>query len=97
MSELTIQHKGLGIRAVMKELTQRDLENFGAALALEKMESASQRRGANLRAAIRAGWFTELEPAIAVDQVADLLPVVVKFLGEWIDLVYAEVTKIPPE
>ena len=50
-----------------------------------------------MRAAITAGWFSEIQPAITVDQVADQEPAVIKLLGDWIDQVYGEVTIIPPE
>ncbi len=96
--EITIESKKLGIKATIKSLLQRDLEKFGAALADEGvLSSGSQRRGANVRAAIQAGWFTELKPELTPETVADQLPVVIKVLGDWIDLVYREVTTIPPD
>lgn len=95
--EMTIEHKGLGVRATIKPLTQRDLENFSAAVVSEETRTATQRRGANLRAAIKAGWFSELDPAMTAEQVADQRPAVVRLLGEWIEAIYVEVTTIPPE
>lgn len=96
--ERGIEHKKMRIKAVVKRLTQRDLERFGEAISSEPpATSASQRRGANVRAAIKAEWFETLEPAMTVDQVGDQEPAVVKFLGDWIDMVYAEVTNIPPD
>lgn len=96
--EITIESKKLGVKATIKSLLQRDLEKFGAALAEEGvLSSGSQRRGANVRAAIQAGWFTEIEPSLSVEQVADQLPAVIVFLGTWIDLVYREVTTVPPD
>lgn len=95
--EATIEHKGLGVRATVKALKQRDVEVFSQVLISEEVRTASQRRGANLRAAIQAGWFTELTPAMTVESVADQAPAVVRLLGEWIEAVYAEVTTVPPE
>ena len=97
MDSKTIEHKKLGVKATIRPLKQRDLESFGAALAQLPSESSSQRRGANVRAAITAGWFSEIQPAITADQVADQEPAVIKLLGDWIDQVYGEVTIIPPE
>ncbi|MHB0922608.1 MAG: hypothetical protein ACYC3H_01410 [Bellilinea sp.] len=96
---MAIEHKKLGVKAVLKPLTQRDLEKFGEALAAEPTPaaSASFRRGANVRAAIKAGWFEELTPAMTVDEVGDQPPSVIKLLGDWIDQVYGEVTNIPPD
>lgn len=95
--ELKIEHKKLGVKATVKRLTQRDLEKFGESLALETPASASQRRGANVRAAINAGWFEGLTPAMTADEVGDQPPTVIKLLGDWIDQVYGEVTTIPPD
>ncbi|HWR66069.1 MAG TPA: hypothetical protein VN364_08115 [Bellilinea sp.] len=97
MDPKTIEHKKLGVKATIKPLKQRDLESFGAVLAQLPSASTSQRRGANVRAAITAEWFSEIQPAMTVDQVADQEPVVIKLLGDWIDQVYGEVTIIPPE
>ncbi len=93
----TIEHKKLGVKAVIKVLTQRDLEAFGAAYSEEKTNSASQMRGANTRAAIKAGWFAELEPAIKAEEVGDQPPAVVWILGDFVDQAYREATAIPPE
>lgn len=97
----SLEHPGLGVRAQVKELTQGDLERFGAAIVGEMARnpenSTSQRRGNALRAAIAAGWFEELAPVIAVSQVNDQAPAVVALLGEWIDRLYIEVTTIPPK
>jgi hypothetical protein len=95
--ERTIEHKKLGLRATIKPLRQRDLESFGAAFAPESITTASQRRGANLRAAIRAGWFTDLQPAMTADEVGDQPPAVVRYLGEFVEAVYGEVTTVPPD
>ena len=93
-----VEHKTLHVKANIKDnLTQRDLEAFGAVMASESGRSASEHRGSNVRAAIIAGWFTELEPAMTADQVYDQHPAVIKLLGDWIDKVYGEVTEIPPE
>lgn len=93
-----IQHKTLEVHAKLKDLRQRDLEIFGAALAEEGvLLSASQRRGANVRAALKAGWFEVLQPEMTVESVADQHPAVIKLLGEAIDTIYGEVTAIPPE
>ena len=97
MEPKTIEHKKLGVKATVKSLKQRDLESFGAVLSQLPSESASQRRGANVRAAIIAGWFSEIQPAITADLVADQEPTVIKLLGDFIDQVYGEVTIIPPE
>jgi len=95
--EYIIEHKKLGVRAVIKPLKQRDLEAFGAALSETPSESASQRRSGNVRAAIQAGWFSEITPPLTIEDIPDQLPVVIKLLGDFIDRVYSEVTTIPPE
>ncbi len=95
--DVTIDHKKLGVHAEIKDLRQRDLEAFGAVIAREDLGSASQCNGANVRAAIQAGWFKDLTPAISVDQVADQSPAVIRLLGSFVEAVYREVTQIPPE
>lgn len=97
MDEVTFEHKKLGIKATIKSLKQRDLEAFGAAISKEPKGSKSQDAGANVRAAIQAGWFTELTPVMTVEQVGDQSPAVIRFLGAYVDAVYQEVTTIPPE
>lgn len=98
MKQNKVDHKTLHVKAEIKDnLTQRDLEAFGAVLASEGTVSLSQKRGANVRAAIQAGWFKELQPAMTVEQVAEQSPVVIRLLADWIDEIYDEVTTIPPE
>ncbi len=98
MVNRTIENKKLGVKATIKEnLRQRDLEAFGESRAAETGVSASQSRGANVRAAINAAWFTELTPAMTAEQVGDQIPAVVRLLGDWIDKIYVELIEIPPE
>ena len=94
--EHILEHVGLGVRARIKDLTQGDLEAFGAALVGEATDSASQRRGAYLRAALVAGWFVELVPALEAEQVIGQSPARVRLLGDWVDQIYGEVTNVPP-
>lgn len=96
MDPKTIENKTLGVKATIKPLTQRDLESFGSAMSEEDTKSASQRRGANVRSAIRAAWFSELKPELTADIVGDQSPALIKLLGEWVEEVYREVTNIPP-
>lgn len=95
--EVSIQHKKLGVKATVRSLCQRDLEAFGAAITKEDLGSASQRMGANVRAALQAGWFIELEPALTADQVVSQPPAVIRLLGGFVETIYREVTEIPPE
>jgi len=95
--EKTIKHKTLEVHAVIKDLRQRDLEAFGSAFMRERPTSASERRGANVRAAIQAGWFEKLDPPMTVEIVADQDPRIIRLLGDAIDDIYEEVTAIPPE
>lgn len=98
MVKKTIENKKLGVKAMIKaDLRQRDLEAFGASRSEETAISMSQNRGANVRAAIRAGWFTELKPEMSAEQVGDQTPAVICLLGDWIDDIYAELVTIPPE
>ena len=97
MVQKTIENKSLGVKATIKPLTQRDLESFGGAIAPEETKSASQRRGANVRSAIRAAWFIELKPELTAETVGDQSPALIKFLGDWVEEVYREVTDIPPD
>lgn len=98
MEPRTITNKTLGVKATLVEpVTQGHLERFGAHMAEEQTGSASQRRGANVRSALSAGWFVALSPEMTPTQVSDQDPRVVRLLGDWIDRVYAEVTTIPPE
>ena len=92
----TIEHKTLGIKATIKELTQRDLESFGNAASKYSFKSTSQMRGSNVKSAIEAGWFSELIPALTVEQVGECSPAVIRLLGDWVGLIYTEVTTIPP-
>lgn len=93
----SIQHKTLEVRAKVKELKQRDLEAFGSYWMQERPTSASERRGANVRAAIQAGWFEELEPAMTVEDTYNQDPRIIRLLGDAIDQIYEEVTAVPPE
>jgi hypothetical protein len=98
MEPRKLTHRSMGVAAELKEpLTQGDLEAFGDALMREKLISASQRRGAYLRAAISAGWFKTLAPEMKAEEVAAQPPAVVRLLGDWLDQVHDEVTAIPPE
>ena len=94
--EYTIEHKKLGVKATIKSLKQRDLAAFGAAAAKYSYASMSQARGANVKAAIEAKWFLVLEPELLIDDVDNCEPSLIRFIGDWIGLVYKEVTTIPP-
>jgi hypothetical protein len=98
MEPRVIEHKGLGIRLVIQEpaaLKQGDLERFGDAIAVEAAQSRAQQRGANVRAAIAAGWI--LEPTWTADQVGQQKPAVIGWISGIVDATYQEITTVPPE
>ena len=98
MGPRIIEHKKLGVRLVIRapeDLTQADLERFGAAICADKGLSKSEQEGANVRAGLAAGWI--LEPAWTPEQVGAQRPAVIKWIAAFVDALYKEVTTIPPE
>jgi hypothetical protein len=94
-------HKGLDLKLKLKfnadELRQGDLEAFMAAYASFKHLGTTlpEDNGKTLRAAIKAGWIEE--PKMALDDVAAMRPVTVRWYAEQIDSVYTKARTIPPE
>ncbi len=99
MAEFT--HQKLALRLVLPEaadLKQRDVDKFMAAFSAQKQgNSPREDNGKTLRAALKAGWVKDSEPALKAEQVDDLSPAVVRWFAERIDRLYVEASTVPPE
>lgn len=95
-------HKSLNTRLVLKgaeELTQGDVDRFMAAFnAQPQGNSIPEDNGKTVRAALKAGWITEIseEPHTA-ESVDGWRPSHVRWYAMQIDRMYAEARAVPNE
>ena len=91
---MDFEHKKLG-KLMVKELTQRDVENFGKEYRALDRKSQVDVNGATVRAAIKAGLITE--PEWTVEMVDQMKPYLVAWYAQCIDKAYLEATTVPNE
>lgn len=92
-------HKKTGWKVVVKELTQKQLEDYMAAWRRLRPAVAStpEDDGAVLRAALSSGILIETNPPLKPEDVDGLSPGLVRWMADRIDQVYEEATSVPPE
>jgi len=94
-------HARLGLRLELIEveaLKQRDVERYMAAYRAIKIgDSLHEQNGKVLRAALASGWVKAISPPMTADDVGQQKPGIVRWFAQHIDVLYAEVTAIPPE
>jgi hypothetical protein len=87
------EHEKLG-KCVLKDLTQKDLEDFHEAMKGKGELSLTKWRGDSVRAFAKQGLIEE--PVIKADEVDGLSPGMVYWLSECITKLQAEALNIDP-
>jgi len=92
---MEIKHESLGVDIKVKDdLRQKHIEALMDAFDGENTQGIVRYHGAIVRSAIIAGWIES--PAMKAEDVGDMYPAVIRFVGEALDKIYSEITEIPP-
>ena len=90
---MEFEHKKFG-KCVLKDLTQKMLEDFSVDMKGLEREPLSVWRGAGVRSAVEHGIL--VEPAMTVDDVDSAKPGLIIWLADCVAKVIAEATDIDP-
>lgn len=90
----TFEHSGLGVKLVLRDLTQAQAEAFATEMYQVRLPSIVY-AGKTLRAALRGGWV--VEPPWSEGSVATLPPRIVMWASDRVTDHYKEALDIPKD
>lgn len=90
---MEFEHKKFG-KCVVKDLNQKELENFSRDMKQDLNVPLSVWRGDSVRAAVKHGIL--IEPALSLDDVDNAKPGLIVWLADCVNAVIAEAMNVDP-